>query len=105
MVPRKLIQEWLQSNKARAVAKRNAEFQYAIYPKLFEEMLGETVGYSEGYWLEGTKKLKPGKAQQLRIPLPQITFEAGRARPGSGCRVGFHGDLYGEELRRHCHHL
>lgn len=52
MVPRKLIQEWLQSNKTRAVAKKNAEFQYAIHPKLFEEMLGETVGYSEGYWIE-----------------------------------------------------
>jgi cyclopropane-fatty-acyl-phospholipid synthase len=61
MVPRKLIQEWLQSNKTRAVAKKNAEFHYAIHPKLFEEMLGETVGYSEGYWVEGTQNINQAK--------------------------------------------
>src|SRR5262252_356824 len=61
MLARKLLQERLQSNKSKAIAKQNADFHYAIHPKLFEEVLGETVGYSEGYWVDGAQNLNQAK--------------------------------------------
>lgn len=54
---RQIIQEWRQNNVDRSQAIRNAEFHYARHPALFEHMLGETVGYSEGLWTNDTKTL------------------------------------------------
>ena len=77
MVPKKLLQEWLQSNKTHAIAKRNAEFHYAINPKLFEEMLGETVGYSEGYWTEETKNLNQAKHNNYEYICRKLLLKKG----------------------------
>ena len=67
---RKLYQEWIQNNWNYAIAKRNAEFHHSIHPKMFEHFLGETVGYSEGYWTDNTKNLNfPGGN------LPSLPYE------------------------------
>jgi cyclopropane-fatty-acyl-phospholipid synthase len=58
---RQLVQEWRTNNRNPAQAKRNAEFHYALDPRFFELVLGETLGYSEGYWIEGTATLDQAK--------------------------------------------
>ncbi len=77
MYVRKRIQEWLQSNKTKAIAKRNAEFHYAIHPKLFEEMLGDTVGYSEGYWTAETKNLNQAKHNNYEYICRKLLLKPG----------------------------
>lgn len=81
---RKVIQEKVQSNWNRAKAQTNAEFHYAAHPALFEHMLGETVGYSEGYWTEGTETLNQAKhnnyeyiCQKLRLKQGDKVLEVG----------------------------
>lgn len=53
--------EWTQDNIVRERAMRNAEFHYSLPVDLFKVMLGETVGYSEGYWVEGTETINQAK--------------------------------------------
>ena len=77
MVVRKLVQERLQSNKTKAIAKQNADFHYAIHPKLFEEMLGETVGYSEGYWPAGTSNLNQAKHNNYEYICRKLDLKPG----------------------------
>src|SRR3989344_1778948 len=102
MVLRKIFQEWMQSNKQKALAKKNAEFHYAIHPKLFEEMLGETVGYSEGYWIDGTEGLNQAKhnnyeyiCQKLQLKPREKVLEVG---PGWGFMPIYMVKNYGVEV-------
>ena len=55
------LQELRHNNGDRARAMRNAELHYSQHPALFEHMLGETVGYSEGLWTDDTKTLTQAK--------------------------------------------
>lgn len=47
--------EWRQNNKALAQAKRNAAFHYGLPTEFFHLVLGNTCGYSEGFWKEDTR--------------------------------------------------
>ncbi len=58
---RQTLQEWRQNNVDREQAIRNAEFHYSLHPALFEQMLGPTIGYSEGLWTPDTKTLTQAK--------------------------------------------
>ncbi len=58
---RQWAQELAQSNTNRQRSIRNADFHYAVDPVLFEHMLGETVGYSEGLWTPQTRTLNQAK--------------------------------------------
>jgi cyclopropane-fatty-acyl-phospholipid synthase len=49
--------EWRQNNRSFAQAKRNAAFHYGLPMEFFHLVLGDTFGYSEGYWEEGTRTL------------------------------------------------
>jgi cyclopropane-fatty-acyl-phospholipid synthase len=49
--------EWRQNNRDFARAKRNATFHYGMPAEFFRLLLGETYGYSEGYWKEDTRSL------------------------------------------------
>ncbi|GBD44701.1 Cyclopropane-fatty-acyl-phospholipid synthase [bacterium HR40] len=58
-----VLQEWRQSNRDLARAQANAIYHYGLDPRFFEYLLGETVGYSEGYWPPGTNSLDQAKVQ------------------------------------------
>ncbi|MBI4093962.1 class I SAM-dependent methyltransferase [Candidatus Kaiserbacteria bacterium] len=53
--------ELTQDNVSRERAIRNAEFHYALPAELFKYKLGNTLGYSEGYWVQGTETLDQAK--------------------------------------------
>jgi cyclopropane-fatty-acyl-phospholipid synthase len=81
---RQVIQERRQDNTDRTTAMRNADFHYALHPALFENMLGETVGYSEGMWPPGTETLNQAKynnyeyvCRKLRLAPGQKVLEVG----------------------------
>jgi cyclopropane-fatty-acyl-phospholipid synthase len=58
---KQLLQEARQSNNSFAQAKQNAIHHYGLPPPFFERLLGDTVGYSEGYWPAGTETLNQAK--------------------------------------------
>jgi len=102
MFVRKVIQEWMQSNWHRAKAKKNAEFHYAIHPSLFENILGETVGYSEGYWTTDTRTLNQAKhnnyeyiCRKLRLKPGDKVLEVGS---GWGFMPIYMAKRYGAEI-------
>lgn len=77
LVPRKMLQEWVQGNTTSAVATKNAEFHYGAHPKLFELMLGDTVGYSEGYWTEDTHTLDQAKHNNYEYICRKLRLKPG----------------------------
>jgi hypothetical protein len=89
---REWTQEWRQDGGGHAQAVLNADFHYALPPALFEAMLGGTLGYSEGLWTPETKTLDQAKFNGYEYICRKL-------------RLGLHGDLHGEEIRRRRHRL
>src|SRR4029434_7999908 len=65
-------------------AKLNAMAHYGHPSEFYECLLGDTVGYSEGYWADGTKTLNQPKhhlydsvARKLRIQPGHRVVEVG----------------------------
>jgi len=58
---RQWAQEMQQNGTDRAQSIRNADSHYAYHPALFEHILGDTVGYSEGLWTPDTTTLDQAK--------------------------------------------
>jgi cyclopropane-fatty-acyl-phospholipid synthase len=58
---KQVLQEVRQDNRSPATAKRNAIAHYGHASEFYEYLLGDTVGYSEGYWPVGTETLNQAK--------------------------------------------
>lgn len=96
------IQEWRQNNVDREQSIRNAEFHYSLHPALFEHMLGETVGYSEGLWTADTRTLTQAKynnyefiCRKLRLAPGMQVLEVG---PGWGYMPIYMTKRYGVDV-------
>ncbi len=81
---KQLLQELRQNNNSIAQAKQNAIHHYGLAPAFFEHLLGDTVGYSEGYWPSGTETLNQAKhnvydyiARKLRLEPGHKVIEVG----------------------------
>ena len=70
-------QEWRQDGGGREQSIRNAEFHYSLHPALFESMLGDTVGYSEGLWAPDTKTLNQAKFNNYEYVCRKLRLEPG----------------------------
>jgi len=77
-------QEMRQNNRSRAQAERNAIHHYGLAPEFFHCLLGDTIGYSEGYWPAGTATLNQAKhnlydyvARKLRLEPGHKVVEVG----------------------------
>jgi cyclopropane-fatty-acyl-phospholipid synthase len=70
-------QELRQNNSEREQSIRNAEFHYSLHPALFEHMLGDTVGYSEGLWTPDTKTLNQAKFNNYEYICRKLRLEPG----------------------------
>jgi len=87
LVKRRFL-EWRQNNKDFARAKRNATFHYGLPTEFFRLVLGDTYGYSEGFWKEDTRTLDEAQhnnfdliCQKLRLGPGDKLIEVG---PGWG---------------------
>jgi cyclopropane-fatty-acyl-phospholipid synthase len=81
---KQLLQERRQNNNSFAQAKQNAIHHYGLAPAFYERLLGDTVGYSEGYWPAGTETLNQAKhnlydhiARKLHIERGHKVVEVG----------------------------
>ncbi len=72
-----IAQEARQNNRDLARAKANAIFHYGLPPRFFELILGETVGYSEGYWPEGTTTLDQAKFNNYDLVCRKLMLRPG----------------------------
>jgi cyclopropane-fatty-acyl-phospholipid synthase len=77
MIVRQRLQEWRQNNVDREQSIKNADFHYALHPALFEHMLGETVGYSEGIWTPETRTLNQAKFNNYEYVCRKLRLEPG----------------------------
>src|SRR5579864_4981535 len=104
--PLNLLRQWMQERRhdssAREQAIRNAEFHYALPPALFEHMLGDTVGYSEGLWTPDTTTLSQAKfnlyesiCRKLRLESGMKVLEVG---PGWGYMAMYMAKRYGVDV-------
>jgi cyclopropane-fatty-acyl-phospholipid synthase len=99
---RQIVQEWRQSNTDRGRAIRNAEFHYSLHPVLFEHMLGETVGYSEGLWTADTTTLTQAKCNNYEYICRKLRLEPGmkvlEVGPGWGYMPIYMAKRYGANV-------
>jgi cyclopropane-fatty-acyl-phospholipid synthase len=74
---KQILQEARQSNDDVARAKQNAIYHYGIASEFFEYLLGDTVGYSEGYWPAGTNSLNRAKVNNYDYVARKLRLEPG----------------------------
>ncbi len=74
---RQWAQEWRQNGSDHKQAVHNADFHYALPPALFEAMLGDTVGYSEGLWTAETETLNQAKFNNYEYVCQKLRLEPG----------------------------
>jgi len=81
---KQVLQEARQDNRSHAMARANAIAHYGHASEFYECLLGDTVGYSEGYWADGTETLNQAKhnfydyiARKLRIEPGHKVVEVG----------------------------
>ena len=96
------VLEWRQSNQDRAQAKRNATFHYGLPTEFFRLVLGDTYGYSEGFWKEDTRSLDEAQhnnfdmiCQKLRLRPGDRLVEVG---PGWGYMSMLAAEKHGAEV-------
>lgn len=94
--------EWRQNNRDLAQAKRNAIFHYGLPTEFFHLVLGDTYGYSEGFWKEDTRSLDEAQhnnfdliCQKLRINPGDRLVEIG---PGWGYLSMLAAGKYGADV-------
>ncbi|MGZ5650530.1 MAG: SAM-dependent methyltransferase, partial [Usitatibacter sp.] len=94
--------EWRQNNKDFAQAKRNATFHYGLPTEFFRLVLGETYGYSEGFWEETTASLDEAQhnnfdriCRKLRLAPGDKLVEVG---PGWGYLSMLAAQKYGADV-------
>jgi cyclopropane-fatty-acyl-phospholipid synthase len=86
---RQRTQESRQDGSGRAQAVRNADFHYSLNPVLFESMLGDTVGYSEGLWAPDTTTLNQAKFNNYEYICRKLRLEPGMAVLEVGAGWGY----------------
>ncbi|MGZ5033341.1 MAG: class I SAM-dependent methyltransferase [Usitatibacter sp.] len=94
--------EWRQNNKDFAQARRNATFHYGLPTEFFRLVLGETYGYSEGFWEETTASLDEAQhnnfdriCRKLRLAPGDKLVEVG---PGWGYLSMLAAQKYGADV-------
>lgn len=69
--------EWQQNNKDWAQAKRNATFHYGLPTEFFHLVLGDTYGYSEGFWDEHTRTLDEAQHNNFDLICQKLRLNPG----------------------------
>ena len=96
------ILEWRTNNRNLAQAKRNATFHYGMPAEFFHLVLGDTYGYTEGYWKDDTRTLDEAQhnnfdliCQKLRLGPGDRLVEIG---PGWGYMAMLAAEKYGADV-------
>ena len=94
--------EWRQNNADFAQAKRNATFHYGLPTELFHLLLGDTYGYSEGFWKEGTHTLDEAQHNNFDLICRKLQLGPGtrlvEVGPGWGYLSMLAAERYGADV-------
>lgn len=101
LVKRRLL-EWQQNNKDLAQAKRNAAFHYGLPTAFFHLVLGDTYGYSEGFWKEDTHTLDEAQHNNFDLICQKLQLSPGdkliEVGPGWGYLSMLAAEKYGADV-------
>jgi len=101
LVKRRLL-EWRQNNKDLAQAKRNATFHYGLPTEFFHLVLGDSYGYSEGYWKEDTRTLDQAQHNNFDVICQKLRLRPGvrliEVGPGWGYMSMLAAEKYGADV-------
>jgi cyclopropane-fatty-acyl-phospholipid synthase len=94
--------EWRQNNRSLAQAKRNATFHYGLPTELFRLVLGDTLGYTEGYWDESTRTLEQAQHENFDRICRKLALRPGmrlvEVGPGWGYLAMLAAEKYGARV-------
>lgn len=94
--------EWRQNNHDLAQAKRNAAFHYGLPTAFFHLVLGDTYGYSEGFWKEDTRTLEAAQHNNFDLICQKLQLSPGdrliEVGPGWGYLAMLAAEKYGAEV-------
>lgn len=101
LVKRRFL-EWQQNNQDLAQAKRNAAFHYGLPTAFFHLVLGDTYGYSEGFWKEDTRTLEEAQHNNFELICQKLQLSPGdkliEVGPGWGYLSMLAAEKYGAEV-------
>lgn len=94
--------EWRQNNKDLAQAKRNATYHYGLPTEFFHLVLGDTYGYSEGFWKEDTRTLEEAQHNNFDLICHKLQLNPGdkliEIGPGWGYMSMLAAEKYGADV-------
>lgn len=94
--------EWRQNNKSLPQAKRNATFHYGMPTEFWHLVLGDTYGYSEGFWKEDTRTLEEAQHNNFDLICQKLQLGAGdklvEIGPGWGYMAMLAAEKYGADV-------
>jgi cyclopropane-fatty-acyl-phospholipid synthase len=100
-IKRRLL-EWRQNNKSLVQAKRNATFHYGLPTEFWHLVLGDTCGYSEGFWKEDTHTLEEAQHNNFDLICQKLHLNPGdkliEVGPGWGYMAMLATEKYGAEV-------
>jgi cyclopropane-fatty-acyl-phospholipid synthase len=101
LAKRRLL-EWRQNNRDLAQAKRNAEFHYGLPTEFFHLLLGETYGYSEGFWTNTARTLDDAQHENFDLICRKLRLHPGdrlvEVGPGWGSLAMLAAEKYGADV-------
>jgi cyclopropane-fatty-acyl-phospholipid synthase len=99
---KRLFLEWRQNNKDFAQARRNATFHYGLPTEFFRLVLGDTFGYSEGFWKADTRSLDEAQHNNFDMICQKLELQPGdkliEVGPGWGCMSMLAAEKYGADV-------
>jgi cyclopropane-fatty-acyl-phospholipid synthase len=94
--------EWRQNNRNFAQAKRNATFHYGMPAEFWHLVLGDTYGYTEGFWKEGTHTLDEAQHNNFDLICQKLQLGPGtrlvEVGPGWGYMAMLAAEKYGADV-------
>lgn len=100
-IKRRLL-EWRQNNKNFAQAKRNATFHYGMPTEFYHLVLGDTYGYTEGFWKEDTHTLDEAQHNNFDLICQKLQLSPGdkliEVGPGWGYMAMLATEKYGADV-------
>jgi cyclopropane-fatty-acyl-phospholipid synthase len=99
---KRLFLEWRQNNRDFAQAKRNATFHYGLPTEFFHLVLGDTCGYSEGFWNADTRSLDEAQHNNFDMICQKLELRPGdkliEVGPGWGYMSMLAAEKYGADV-------
>lgn len=99
---RRRFLEWRQNNKSLPQAKRNATFHYGAPTGFWHLVLGDTYGYSEGFWKDDTRTLEEAQHNNFDLICQKLQLRPGNklveVGPGWGYMAMLAAEKYGADV-------